>query len=98
MHHHSSSCLRATQCAVYMPVTQTLYVHINVRVNQTYDTCIQASPEIGLERKSISGLLGGKQNHNLHNSGVTALTVSYQALGSKVVWWGVRHYTSALGA
>ena len=42
--------------------------------NQTYDTCIQTSPEIDPERKKSQDL-GGNQIHNLHNSGVSALPV-----------------------
>ena len=46
--------------------------------HQIYDTFIQASPEIDPERKKSQDL-GGTPTHNLHNSGVTALPLSYQA-------------------
>ena len=41
---------------------------------KTYDTCIQGSPEIDLERKKLQDL-GGSRIHDHHSSGVTALPV-----------------------
>ena len=42
--------------------------------NQTYDTCVQASPKIKSGEKKTQDL-GGSWTHNHHNSGVTAVPV-----------------------
>ena len=47
--------------------------------NQTYDTCIQASPKINPERKKSQDLDGSRTNDH-HNSGVTAQPVELPSL------------------
>ena len=56
----------------------------DLKCNQTYDTCIQASSEICFDRKRSQDL-GGYRTHNLRNSSVMLSQLSYQALVSKVV-------------
>ena len=73
MHQLSSSFLQQS-ARVAMCVT------IVILCNETCDTCMQASPEIDLERKKSQDL-GENRTHNLNNSSVTALPLSYQDLG-----------------
>ena len=44
-----------------------LFIHV-----QAYDACLQATPDIDLEKKKN---LGGNRTHDHHNSDVTALPV-----------------------
>ena len=61
----------------------------------TYDTCTYKLVLGLIWKQKKSQDLGGNRAHGHHNSGVTALPLSYKALG--VRWWGVRYwYTSAL--
>ena len=62
--------------------------------DQTCDTCVQASPEIDLERN-----IGGSRTHDLHYSSVTALPLwATEPLGARWCRSYRYLYASALGA